>query len=100
MVKLTYHNFAEKKKTEIITQYPEYSKFFDKLEKRITEHPKEGFSDTCLLENGKSITCFKQNIEVYLFSGRLQYGRRQLTLLYLYSDMSDTILIIKIYFRD
>lgn len=98
MAQMTYHCSAEKKKAEILIQYPEYSKFFDKLENRILSHPEAGFPDSSLLGNGKPITCFKQSIEVYLFSGRIRYGRRQLTLMYLYNN--DTILIIKIYFRD
>jgi len=52
--------------------------FFERLEARIESHPELGLPDTCLLENGKSVSCYKQNIEVYLFSGKIRYGRSQL----------------------
>jgi hypothetical protein len=70
--------------------------FFARLEARITEHPELGLPDSCLLDNGKTVLCYKQSIEVFLFSGRLRYGRSQLTLLYLYND--DVVYVFKIYF--
>jgi len=62
---------------EIISNSPEVTPFFERIEKRIQEHPELGLPDTCLLKNGKSVTCYKQSIEVCLFSGRIRYGRKQ-----------------------
>jgi len=95
-VALIYHPSIANLKNKIISTSPEMSSFFDNLEARIRAHPELGLPETCLLESGKSISCFKQSIEVYLFSGRIRYGRKQLTLLYIFND--DTIYIIKIYF--
>jgi hypothetical protein len=70
--------------------------FFESIEKWIATHPELGLPETCLLANGKTLPCYKQSIEVYLFSGRIRYGRNQLTLLYLFND--DTIYVFKLYF--
>lgn len=93
---LTYHPSTLKLKNEIINNSPEMRTFFEHLEDRITVHPELGLPDTCLLDNGKSVSCYKQSIEVYLFSGRIRYGRSQLTLLYLFNN--EVIFIFKIYF--
>ena len=69
------------------------SAFFERLEVRIITHPELGLPDTCLLANGKTVPCYKQSIEVYLFSGRIRYGRSQLTLLYLFN--ADVIYVFK-----
>jgi hypothetical protein len=95
-VALIYHPSTLKQKQEAVAKEPELAGFFDRLEKRIEGDPELGLPDTCLLENGKSVSCFKQSVEVYLFSGRIRYGRNQLTLMYLYNE--STILIFKIYF--
>jgi len=95
-VALIYHPSTFELKNEIITSSPEMAAFFDHIEERITNHPELGLPDACLLENGKSVLCYKQSIEVFLFSGRIRYGRSQLTLLYLFND--DVIYIFKIYF--
>jgi hypothetical protein len=94
-VALTYHPSILKVKTDIISGSPEMAAFFERLESRITAHPEFGLPDTCLLENGKSVSCYKQSVEVFLFSGRIRYGRSQLTLLYLYNN--STTFIFKIY---
>ena len=93
---LIYHPSTLNLKTEIISTSPELAVFFERLEARIESHPELGLPDTCLLENGKSLSCFKQSIEVYLFSGKIRYGRSQLTLLYLYNVL--TICVFKIFF--
>lgn len=93
---LTYHPSTLNLKNEIISNSPEMTSFFERLEARISEHPELGLPDSCLLDNGKTVICFKQSIEIFLFSGRLRYGRSQLTLLYLYN--ADVIYVFKIYF--
>ncbi|MCL2252718.1 MAG: hypothetical protein FWC12_12505 [Treponema sp.] len=95
---LTYHPSTLEIKNEIIANSSEMQTFFEHIEERITNHPELGLPDMCLLENGKSVSCYKQSIEVYLFSGRIRYGRSQLTLLYLYNN--DVIYVFKIYFSE
>jgi len=95
-VALTYHPTTLNYKNEILAASPEMASFFERLESRIIDHPELGLPETCLLENGKSVLCYKQSIEVFLFSGRIRYGRSQLTLLYLYNN--DVTYIFKLYF--
>ena len=93
---LIYHPSVIKQKNETISASPEMSAFFDRLEARIIAHPELGLPEACLLANGKTVTCHKQSIEVYLFSGRIRYGRSQLTMLYLFT--ADLIYVFKLYF--
>jgi len=72
-VALIYHPSVIKQKSETISNSPEMSAFFDRLEVRIIAHPELGLPDTCLLANGKTVSCYKQSIEVYLFNDDVIY---------------------------
>ena len=76
---LIYHPSVAKQKDEIIAASPEMKSFFERIEKWIATNPELGLPERCLLESGKTVQCFKQSIEVYLFSGRIRYGRSQLS---------------------
>jgi len=95
-VTLIYRPSVNEQKNGIIAASPEMLPFFENIERWITAHPELGLPETCLLENGKTLPCYKQSIEVYLFSGRIRYGRSQLTLLYIFNN--NTIYVFKLYF--
>jgi hypothetical protein len=85
-----------KVKEDTIKISPEKEDYFNRLEELITKRPEAGIPDVCLLDNGKTISCFKQTIKLFLFSGRIRYERSQLTAQYIYND--DVIYIFNLYF--
>jgi hypothetical protein len=79
-----------------IKSAPELEKYFIHLEGLIQEHPETGIPDSCLLDNGKTISCLRKTIKLFLFSGRIRYDRSQLTAQYVYNDTA--IFIFGLYF--
>jgi hypothetical protein len=85
-----------KVKEQCIKMSPEKEEYFNKLEKVIREHPETGIPSSCLLENGKSISCFQKNIKLFLFSGSIRSDRSQITAQYIFDDK--IIYILNLYF--
>jgi hypothetical protein len=84
-----------KLKEQFIKISPERKDYFDDLEKLIKEHPETGIPDTCLLTNGKTISCYKHTKKLFLFDGRIRYDRSQLSAQYIFDD--NIIFIFNLY---
>ena len=96
MRELTYHPSMLRAKEQCIQTSPEKEDHFKHLENLIKEHPEAGIPDTCLLNNGKTILCYKRTIKLFLFSGRIRYDRSQLTAQYIFNNTM--IYIFNLYF--
>ena len=96
MRNLIYHASMLRVKEEALRLAPEKTEIFNHLEKMIQNRPEAGIPDTCLLNNGKTVKCYKQTTKLFLFSGRIRYERSQLTAQYIFDD--NVIFIFKLYF--
>jgi hypothetical protein len=81
---LIYHPSILRLKEELIQKVPEKAEHFEHLERLITSHPEAGIPDECLLDNGRTVLCYKQTTKLFLFSGRIRYDRSQLTAQYIF----------------
>ena len=95
MVNLTCLNSVSQWKHEQITKYPEIIAFIEKLEKVIKEKPEKGLSDPMLSVNGKEIPCYKQSINIALFSHRHAIGFGYITASYVYNNTDALIVKMK-----
>ena len=96
MRNLIYHDSMLRVKNETLQNFPERTETFNNLENLIKSQPETGIPDTCLLQNGKTVHCYKQTTKLFLFSGRIRYERSQLTAQYIFDK--NTIFIFNLYF--
>ena len=93
---LIYHPIADEQKARLLQKYPATQDFFSKLEADIQQYPEFGSIENIPYGKTKILPCYKRLAAVELFSGRVVYSLKQLTLYYVYNDNNAAIMRVSL----
>jgi len=86
MARLTWAGSVSRWELEQVSRYPEIRIFIEKLKKMIGEKPQKGLPDPFLSETGKTVPCYKQSVNISLFSFQYALGYNFITASYVYNE--------------